>query len=212
MLTKEQMQNIKEQLLNQIETSFPEEKKEDAINKINDMNEKELESFLKENKLIKEEENKKTPCLFCSIISGKISAYKTGENKMAISILEINPISKGHILIIPKKHIKESRQVPNQAYTLAKKESKKIKKSFKPKKIKIFFSNFMGHEILNVLPIYEKENENSPRIKANEKELEEIQKELEEKKYEKNTKKKKVQAAEKIEKSNEKIWLPRRIP
>jgi histidine triad (HIT) family protein len=212
MLTREQMQDIKEQLIKQIETSFPEEKKEDAIDKINNMNEEELESFLKKNKLIKEEENKKNSCLFCSIISGKISSYKTSENKMAIAILEINPISKGHTLIIPKKHITESRHVPNQAYTLARKESKKIKKIFKPKKIKIFFSNFMGHEIINVLPIYKEENENSPRIKAKEKDLKEIQKELEEKKYEKNTKKKKLQVAEKIEKSNEKIWLPRRTP
>ncbi|MFH1365494.1 MAG: HIT domain-containing protein [archaeon] len=213
MLTEEQIQDIKKQLIVQIDTSFPEDKKQEAIGKVNEMGEEELEDFLKKNKLIKNiEEN---PCIFCSIVSEKIPSYKLGENKEAFAVLEINPISRGHVLVLPKKHIKEYEQIPNQAHSLAKKLSKKIKAKLKPKKTKIFFSNFMGHEAINILPIYKEETENSSRKKADEKDLEklkEILKEEDEIKKTKRIKKVKTQKIEKIENSKGNIWLPRRIP
>lgn len=43
-------------------------------------------------------------CIFCGIIKGKINTYKIYEDNETLCILDNNPISKGHCLIIPKAH------------------------------------------------------------------------------------------------------------
>lgn len=43
-------------------------------------------------------------CLFCQIINSKIPCYKIYENDIVLAFLDISPCSKGHTLVIPKKH------------------------------------------------------------------------------------------------------------
>ncbi len=43
-------------------------------------------------------------CLFCKIIEGSIPSYKIYEDNNVYAFLDINPVSKGHTLIIPKVH------------------------------------------------------------------------------------------------------------
>lgn len=43
-------------------------------------------------------------CIFCNIVNKKITSYKIFENEYVIAILDRNPISKGHTLLIPKVH------------------------------------------------------------------------------------------------------------
>jgi histidine triad (HIT) family protein len=43
-------------------------------------------------------------CVFCKIINGEIPANKIYEDEKVLAFLDINPISKGHTLIIPKAH------------------------------------------------------------------------------------------------------------
>lgn len=40
--------------------------------------------------------------IFSRIIAGDIPCYKIAENEMFFAFLDINPLSKGHILVIPK--------------------------------------------------------------------------------------------------------------
>jgi len=44
-------------------------------------------------------------CIFCKIVSGKIPSHKLYEDDDFFALLDIRPLSKGHALIIPKKHI-----------------------------------------------------------------------------------------------------------
>ena len=44
-------------------------------------------------------------CIFCDIITEKAPCYKIYEDELSLAILDINPFSKGHCLVIPKKHI-----------------------------------------------------------------------------------------------------------
>lgn len=41
--------------------------------------------------------------LFTKIIKGEIPSYKVGENKEYYAFLDINPLAKGHTLVIPKR-------------------------------------------------------------------------------------------------------------
>jgi histidine triad (HIT) family protein len=215
MLPKKQIPQIKQQLIAQLEnTNLP--NKEEIKKNIEAMNENQLEEFLIQNKLIKNPEEdisqNKTDdaqdqqCIFCSIVSGKAQSYKIDENKNSIAVLEINPISKAHALIIPKEHLSSAEKIPKNAFSLAKKIAKKIKTKFKPKNVIISSSNLFGHEIINVLPVYKNETLNSQRHREKPEELEKIQKVLEKKKRAKIIKKPET---EKIEKE---IWLPKRIP
>ncbi|RLG14533.1 hypothetical protein DRN69_04110 [Candidatus Pacearchaeota archaeon] len=200
MLTEEQTSQIKQQIIQQIESTFPEDKKELAKQQIISMNAEQLEAFLKQNKILKDN----TQCVFCSIISGDIGSYQIDKNESAIAVLEINPISRGHVLIIPKKHMLFDKKVPLDISSLAKKISKKIKTKLKPKEIKILPSNLFGHGIVNLLPIYKNETLDSERRKASPDELEELQRLFKEKKT--------IIKKPKTKKINEKLWLPKRIP
>ena len=43
--------------------------------------------------------------IFSKIISGEITAYKVAENEFFLAFLDIFPLAKGHVLVIPKKEI-----------------------------------------------------------------------------------------------------------
>ena len=43
--------------------------------------------------------------IFSKIIKGEISCYKVAENDDFLAFLDINPLKKGHTLVIPKKEV-----------------------------------------------------------------------------------------------------------
>lgn len=53
-------------------------------------------------------------CIFCKIIAGEIPAYKIYEDDMILAFLDINPVSPGHTLIIPKKHTLDIHSIDNK--------------------------------------------------------------------------------------------------
>lgn len=207
MLAPEQTEQVKKQLIKHIEKSFPEDKKEFAKKQIENMDSGQLEEFLKKNQLIKTGE-KPDGCVFCSIVSGEINSHKIDENKKALAVLELNPVSKGHTIIVPKEHLSSSDKVPAIVFSLAKDIAKRLKTKLKPKTTEISSSNLFGHEIINVIPLYgnEKTTEKHP---AKPEELNELQKILV--KTKKTTPRiKKIKADSK--KPGKKTWLPKRIP
>ena len=45
-------------------------------------------------------------CVFCKIVAGAIPSRKFYEDDAVIGILDINPASPGHSLVLPKQHFK----------------------------------------------------------------------------------------------------------
>jgi histidine triad (HIT) family protein len=43
-------------------------------------------------------------CIFCKIVNKEIPCHKVYENGKVLAFLDINPHSKGHTVVIPKKH------------------------------------------------------------------------------------------------------------
>lgn len=43
-------------------------------------------------------------CIFCKIVRGEAPSWRIMENKYALAFLDINPVTKYHTLVIPKKH------------------------------------------------------------------------------------------------------------
>ena len=46
-------------------------------------------------------------CLFCKIIAGKIPNYTVYEDENVLAFLDIHPCSKGHTIVVPKKHFSD---------------------------------------------------------------------------------------------------------
>ena len=44
-------------------------------------------------------------CVFCRIIKGELPARVVKETDEAIAFLDIDPIQKGHVLVLPKRHV-----------------------------------------------------------------------------------------------------------
>jgi histidine triad (HIT) family protein len=55
-------------------------------------------------------------CVFCKIIKGEIPAYKVYEDEFVLAILDINPLSKGHTLVIPKRHYARLTEMDERFY------------------------------------------------------------------------------------------------
>ena len=52
-------------------------------------------------------------CLFCKIIKREIPSTKLYEDEDVYSFLDLNPVSKGHTLVIPKKHCATLLDIPD---------------------------------------------------------------------------------------------------
>jgi len=51
-------------------------------------------------------------CIFCKIVRGEIPAEKIYEDDHTVAFLDINPASKRHTLVIPKKHYINMFDIP----------------------------------------------------------------------------------------------------
>lgn len=55
-------------------------------------------------------------CVFCKIIEGEIPAYKVYEDENVLAFLDANPVSKGHTLVVPKKHVEDIHGTEDMIY------------------------------------------------------------------------------------------------
>jgi len=168
--TDEQAQEIKQQLLEQL-VNFPEDKRNEIKKKILSMTTSETEEFVNQNNLMPEQGE----CIFCSIANNKIPSYKINENKGSVAILEINPLSKGHTLIISKEHFEEA---PESSKQLAQETIEKIKSTLNPTQIRTNETKVMNHAAIELIPTYDTPLEKLQKSKASPKDLESLQKQF----------------------------------
>jgi histidine triad (HIT) family protein len=60
------------------------------------------------------EEMSMEDCIFCKIVRGEIPSAKVFETDDILAFLDINPVSKGHTLVIPKAHHASFPEIPVQ--------------------------------------------------------------------------------------------------
>lgn len=102
-------------------------------------------------------------CIFCKIIEGEIPSHKVYENKKITAFLDANPVSKGHTLVIPKKHVENIHQAQKMDYMweAITKISDAVKETYNPKGIQIAQNNgeAAGQEVFHmhfhITPVYE---------------------------------------------------------
>ena len=72
--------------------------------------------------------NKSMDCVFCKIVKGEIPSKKVYEDGNVIAFLDINPLSEGHTLVIPKKHAENIFDVSEEELSKVMQVVKKISK------------------------------------------------------------------------------------
>ena len=43
-------------------------------------------------------------CIFCKIVAGELPAQIVDEDERTIAFMDINPATRGHLLVIPREH------------------------------------------------------------------------------------------------------------
>jgi len=43
-------------------------------------------------------------CIFCKIVAGEIPSHRVYEDDSVIAFLDINPATRGHALVVPRRH------------------------------------------------------------------------------------------------------------
>ncbi len=84
-------------------------------------------------------------CIFCNIVKGEIPCIKVFEDENILAFLDVNPVTQGHCLVIPKTHVENIFDIPEellQKVMIATKHiSIKIKSALHPDGIRISQSN-----------------------------------------------------------------------
>ena len=65
-------------------------------------------------------------CIFCKIVKGEIPCVKIYEDERVLVFADINPISKGHTLLIPKQHAENLWEISEEDLTAIHTTSKRV--------------------------------------------------------------------------------------
>jgi histidine triad (HIT) family protein len=53
-------------------------------------------------------------CIFCKIIAGEIPAQKIAEDERTVAFMDINPATRGHVLVVPRRHARDLLEIDDE--------------------------------------------------------------------------------------------------
>jgi histidine triad (HIT) family protein len=120
--------------------------------------------------------------IFSKIIAGQIPSYKIAETERFFAFLDINPVQKGHTLVIPKIEVDKIFDVPDEylaeLLVFAKPIAKAIESSFKCDRVNILTVGLeVPHAHVHLIPINHTDDMNllNKKLKLSNEEMREIQ-------------------------------------
>jgi histidine triad (HIT) family protein len=120
--------------------------------------------------------------IFSKIITGEIPCHKIAESEKFIAFLDIEPLVKGHVLVVPKLEINKIFDVPDdylaEMLVFAKPIAHAIEKAFDCKRCGISVIGLeVPHAHLHVVPINSANDLNFtlPKLTTTDAELKEVQ-------------------------------------
>lgn len=125
-----------------------------------------------------------TDCLFCKIIRKEIPASIVYEDDTALAFLDINPVTDGHTLLIPKEHHAWMHETPDvllgETFITAKKLMLALKDAFNADFINVsVVGKDVPHFHIHLIPRYNDDNLSGwPTKKYQEGEMEQVVKKI----------------------------------
>ena len=127
-----------------------EEQQKALMEKLKNMSPEELKEF------------QKKQCIFCQIAAKKMESKVVYEDEKSIAVLDINPASVGHVLLLPKEHYSIMPQIPEEEIAhlgiVAKNLSLAVLKGLKAQGTTLFIANGSAagqraqHFMLHIVP------------------------------------------------------------
>jgi histidine triad (HIT) family protein len=65
-------------------------------------------------------------CIFCRIVAGQVPAHRVYENDAVVAFLDISPVNKGHVLVVPRSHHSDLLETPDDVAAELVVKTKKI--------------------------------------------------------------------------------------
>lgn len=126
--------------------------------------------------------------IFSRIINGEIPCYKIAEDENYFAFLDINPLVKGHTLVVPKKEIDYLFNVDDNTLAgmmvFSKKVAKAIEKVIACQRIGVTVIGLdVPHAHIHLIPLVSgmtHMNFSNPKLKLSKEEFEEITKKIRE--------------------------------
>ena len=56
--------------------------------------------------------SRREDCIFCKIVAGEIPASVVFESESGLAFLDVNPLSDGHLLFVPRDHFERLSEIP----------------------------------------------------------------------------------------------------
>ena len=119
--------------------------------------------------------------IFSRIIAGEIPCYKVAENDKFFAFLDINPLVKGHTLVVPKQEVDYIFDLSDEdlaaKHVFAKQVARAIEKAFPCKKVgEAVIGLEVPHAHIHLIPI-QKESDmlfSNPKLKLSDEEFKSI--------------------------------------
>ncbi len=73
----------------------------------------------------------KEDCIFCKIVNGDIPAYKVYEDEHVLAFLDITQGTRGHTLLVPKKHVENAYELSEEDAAMLFKRVPKIARAIR---------------------------------------------------------------------------------
>lgn len=102
-------------------------------------------------------------CIFCKIIAGEAEASKIYEDEDILAFMDVFPVRRGQILVIPKTHVDHFSDLPEDLATKvfhkAHEISKKVRIKLKPERVGLLVHGYgVAHAHLIILPQHDKDD------------------------------------------------------
>ena len=121
------------------------------------------------------------PSIFSKIVSGDIPAFKVAEDENYVAFLDIFPLAKGHVLVIPKKETDYIFDLDSEEYlglfNFAKKVAKAMDKAISCERIGVAVIGLeVPHAHIHLVPLHDVSDLNfeRPKLKFPDSEMKEI--------------------------------------
>lgn len=119
--------------------------------------------------------------IFTKIVKGEIPSYKVFENEHFFAFLDINPMAKGHTLVIPKKEVDYLFDIDNamlsEMIVLSKSIAKAIEKAIECARVGVMVVGLeVPHAHIHLIPIQSEGDMNlsNKRLELSKEEFEKI--------------------------------------
>jgi diadenosine tetraphosphate (Ap4A) HIT family hydrolase len=173
-LNKEEIAEARKQLLEQVK-SLPEGQRAEGEKQVSEMSDEAISGMVEQQRSGGGGGGQQ---VFRMMVSGQIDTVKVGESNEAIAVLEINPISRGHMFIIPKTQVTKREDLPESVVSYAGELAEKVRVNLGAEKVKVSIEEKFGEMVVEVIPDYGSGISEEGRKKIEKGELEKVKKEI----------------------------------